>query len=406
MKFWSQWLRSSFPKKPVTSDRSLLLAKSAQELLLPHQNLLQQIRSQVSVPESHWRTLYHSFIQSFSGLVQQLPASESHHHAFAGGLLQHSLEVGLHALQLRSGKMLPLGASPEVISEKQELWSYAVLTAAMMHDIGKPLVDQQITVYLEGQKSNRWKPFSGAMKSGTPYEVSFRSNRKYSLHETIPSLIASQLISVEGLNWLSSDMEVLEVWMLCLSGRKKEAGILGEIITQADQLSVAESLTGSVVQSLPTAKQIPLHQRLTTGLIYLLDNDKLPLNRKGAAGWEYDGKLWLVSKRVLDELRKHMLEEGQSGIPSDNTRLMDELLQHGVLEATEDKRAIWKVSVNLQDWKQELTCLCISLDKLWADKEKWPVSSGIQVLPVGSISNNTSQENNNLKHNLKENKRE
>ncbi|MEE9303683.1 MAG: TraI domain-containing protein [Thiotrichaceae bacterium] len=142
MKFLPNWLRSSFLQKPVTSGRSLLIAKSAQELLLPHQNLLQQIRSQVSVPESHWMNLYQSFIKSFAELVQQLPASESHHHAFAGGLLQHSLEVGLHALQLRSGKMLPLGASPEVISEKQELWSYAVLTAAMMHDIGKPLVDQ------------------------------------------------------------------------------------------------------------------------------------------------------------------------------------------------------------------------------------------------------------------------
>jgi hypothetical protein len=185
-------------------------------------------------------------------------------------------------------------------------------------------------------------------------------------------------------------MEVLEVWMLCLSGRKHEAGILGEIISQADQLSVAENLTGSAatVQSIPTtqARQVPLHQRLTTGLRYLLDNDKLPLNRKGAAGWEYDGKLWLVSKRVLDDLRKHLIEEGQSGIPSDNTRLMDELLQHGVLAATEDKRAIWKVSVSIQDWKQEFTCLCISLEKLWTDKAKWPKSSDIEVLTksVGS----------------------
>ena len=396
MKFLPNWLRSSSQPNTATSDRSLFIAKSAQELLFTHQKILLQIRSQVCVPETHWETLYQSFIESFAALVQEVPASESHHHSQAGGLLLHCLEVGLYALQLRSGKMLPLGASPEVISEKQEIWSYAVLTAAMMHDIGKPLVDQKITYY-NNNKREQWKAFSGVLNIGVQYEVEFRTGRKYSLHETIPSLLASQLVSVEGLNWLSSDMDVLESWLLCLSGRKNEAGVLGEIITQADQLSVAENLTGSsaTTQSIPT-RQVPLHQRLTTGLKYLLDNDKLPLNRKGAAGWEYDGKLWLVSKRVLDELRKHLRDEAQSGIPSDNTRLMDELLQHGVLEATNDSRAIWKVEINLRDWKQEFTCLCIALDKLWSDQKRWPLSSGIQVLPVGDEVKSPSVESNTI----------
>jgi len=33
--------------------------------------------------------------------------------------------------------------------------------------------------------------------------------------------------------------------------------------------------------------------QLLTSLIYLLDNNELPLNRAGAAGWIYDEKLWL-----------------------------------------------------------------------------------------------------------------
>jgi hypothetical protein len=40
--------------------------------------------------------------------------------------------------------------------------------------------------------------------------------------------------------------------------------------------------------------------------------------------------LWLVVKTALDALRAHLLQEGQSGIPSDNRRLMDELQQVAV----------------------------------------------------------------------------
>ncbi|MFM9272206.1 TraI domain-containing protein [Halomonas elongata] len=32
-------------------------------------------------------------IERYAGLVQELPASESHHHAYRGGMLDHGLEV-------------------------------------------------------------------------------------------------------------------------------------------------------------------------------------------------------------------------------------------------------------------------------------------------------------------------
>jgi len=104
MKFWPHWLRSPH-KKPVTSDRVLLIAKSAQELLFPHQHLLQQIRSQVSVPEPHWKKLYQSFIESFAGIFFVLFGFAG---MWMGGtFLENFLPVG-NLNDLFSGGVIPI----------------------------------------------------------------------------------------------------------------------------------------------------------------------------------------------------------------------------------------------------------------------------------------------------------
>jgi hypothetical protein len=68
--------------------------------------------------------------------VGGLAASESNHHAYEGGLLHHSLEVGLISLEL-------LGRSPRrdtfrAVSENGRLlWTRGLAIAALFHDIGK-----------------------------------------------------------------------------------------------------------------------------------------------------------------------------------------------------------------------------------------------------------------------------
>lgn len=69
------------------------------------------------------------------GYVQQLPASEAHHHCDRGGLLAHGLEVALHALKLRRGHLLPQRADTEEIVAKRDIWTFAIFSAALLHDI-------------------------------------------------------------------------------------------------------------------------------------------------------------------------------------------------------------------------------------------------------------------------------
>ena len=347
-------------------------ALTAYQLLKPYENLLTHIHQHVGVPDSHWDAIYLKFIHNFAELVQLLPASESHHHSGAGGLLTHSLEVGLNALKLRKGKMLPLGACAEVIEEQKELWTYAIFTAAMLHDIGKPLTDQIIIIVSE-KPERAWTPLTETMSEGTIYRVSFRRGRKYRSHENVALLLASKILPDSGMNWIASNNDVLDDWTFCLTGRKIEANTLGELVRLADQTSTAQNLSGTDNISLPSSKSIPLHQRLLTSLVHLLDEGTtLPLNRAGAAGWVHDDKLWLVSKRILDEIRKHMTEQGQTGIPSDNTHLMDELMQNSIIIPASEDRAVWKMTVHVDSWKNDFTCLCFPLTKLWSDQSAWP----------------------------------
>ena len=139
-----------FKKNPLTNEKiNGIYGRSSNDLLKPYQHIINQIEQNVGVPNDHWNVNYLEFMSNFALKVQLLPASESHHHSSYGGLLEHSLETGLNALKLRRGKMLPVGANAEVIERKKEIWSYAIFTAALLHDVGKPLTDQILTIVSE-----------------------------------------------------------------------------------------------------------------------------------------------------------------------------------------------------------------------------------------------------------------
>jgi integrating conjugative element relaxase (TIGR03760 family) len=344
---------------------------------------LHEINSIVSLSPAHYAALYQPAIEAFTYYVQQLPASEAHHHAGPGGLLDHGLEVAATALKLRRGHILPAEAPTELIKPQTELWSYATFTAALLHDIAKPAVDHEVDLFdAAGSSLGPWDPWAGPMPAPACwYGMRFRRGRRYRLHARAAPLQARWILPETGLKWLTSEHGVLTVWLAAITGNIEEAGRLGSFITEADALSVASDLSGGVTIRMPAAHAKPLHQRLITGLRYLLDNQDLPLNRPGAAGWLIGDELWLVVKTALDRLRAHLEQEGQTGIPADNRRLMDALQQCGVLVPRKD-RAVWRGLVTLGAWRQELTLLRFPAAKIWSDLAARPAVAPGTVEPV------------------------
>ncbi|WP_038032982.1 TraI domain-containing protein, partial [Thioalkalivibrio sp. ALE28] len=280
-----------------TPREGLLPVQTAEQLLqVPHrQALLRQIANLLALPAGCSSEYVVSAIERYAAFVQAAPASEVHHHSGRGGMLDHGLEVVLKALQIRRGYVLPPRAEPERLSHEADAWSYGVFSAAVLRDVGKPVVDQEIVLYdTLGNRLGRWEPWHGQME---------------------------------------------------------DAGALGQILLQADRESVARNLGGESSDRLPTPTK-PLHEKLMTSLRHLLSSEDLPLNRNGAAGWRTESDLWLVSKRAADALRAQLREEGHSGIPSNNDRIFDTLQEHGLLVANGD-RAIWRARVAGDGWSHE-----------------------------------------------------
>jgi len=322
-----------------------------------------------------------------------------HHHSLPGGLLEHTLETVCNALTIRRAYLLPPGSDPEEINPKQELWTYAVFTGALLHDIGKSVVDQKITLCdKKGKELGIWNPLEGPMKkhkgklTRTSYKIQFTNNRNYKTHEQIGLLVTPYIVPKEGLQWLYSDSRVFHLWSSLLTGHDTEADVLGEIVKKADSASVAKNLGANTGVVLNKTGNRPLHQKLLVALRYLANEALIPLNKSGAAGFVCGDDSWFVCKRVVDMIRDHLLSEGHTGIPNSNDRIFDILQEHKLIIPFEEK-AIWKCRVIIDENKcHELTMLRVKTSLIWPNKDTIPQSFRGEVIPdhIKYVKNSTN----------------
>ena len=104
------------PPAPATVlPKGLMRPESAASLLATprRQKLLEHIWQRTSLSRKQFASLYRAPLERYAELVQAFPASEAHHHAYPGGMLDHGLEIVAYSLKLRQSHLLPIGASPE-----------------------------------------------------------------------------------------------------------------------------------------------------------------------------------------------------------------------------------------------------------------------------------------------------
>lgn len=103
------------PPPPGSGKQGFTQPSLGRDLLaLPRrQKLIENIWQRTSLSREQFASLYRVPLERYADLVQQLPASENHHHAYPGGLLDHGLEIVAYALKIRQNYLLPIGAPPE-----------------------------------------------------------------------------------------------------------------------------------------------------------------------------------------------------------------------------------------------------------------------------------------------------
>ncbi|MDP9663461.1 UNVERIFIED_ORG: integrating conjugative element relaxase (TIGR03760 family) [Pseudomonas cremoricolorata] len=348
----------------AAAPEGFLLPLPAESLLgADHRKkLLERIWQYTALSEPQFEQVYLDPIRRYAAFVQQLPASESHHHAYPGGMLDHGLELVACSLKLRQSYLLPSGAAPEDQAAQADAWSAAIAYGALLHDIGKIAVDVQV----EYQNGEVWHPWHGPLTQ--PYRFRYVVGRDYKLHGAATGLLYSQVLTSRQLDWLSSYPVLWNHLLFLLANHYEHAGTLGELVLQADRVSTAQNIGANPTKALLAPKH-SLQHHLLTGLRHLLKNE-FKFNQPGAAGWLTEDHLWLVSKTATDKLRAYLLAQAVDGIPSSNIALFDELQSHGLVDSTPEGKAVWSATVTEEDWQHRFTFLRLQPSLIWADEPR------------------------------------
>lgn len=234
------------PTSAIETPKGLMRPELAASLLATprRQKLLEHIWQRTSLSRRQFATLYLAPLERYAELVQQFPASENHHHAYPGGMLDHGLEIVAYALKLRQSYLLPAGVTPEAQAAQAEAWTAGTAYAALLHDIGKIAVD----LHVEHADGSVWHPWHGPLRK--PYRFRYRKEREYRLHSAAAGLLYARLLDRDIFDWLSGYPDLWAALLYVLAGQYEHAGTLGELVVQADQASVAQELGGDPSKAL------------------------------------------------------------------------------------------------------------------------------------------------------------
>lgn len=350
--------------------------------------LLENIWQRTSLSRKQFASLYIAPLERYAALVQHLPASENHHHAYVGGMLDHGLEIVAYALKIRQTYLLPIGAPPESQAAQAEAWSAAAAYGSLIHDLGKIAVD----VIVELEDGSTWHPWYGPITQR--YRFKYVKGRDYKLHGAASSLIYSQVLPVEALDWLSGFPELWAQLLFTLAGQHEYADTLGEIVSQADQASVSQELGGNPERAMSAPKQ-SLQRKLVDGLRMLV-KEKFKLNQPDGPsdGWLTQDALWLVSKTTVDQLRASLLAQGIEHIPSSNAPMFNMLQDQAIVQTNAQDKAIWSAKIdNGRGWTNTFTFIKVSPALIWPQAADRPENyAGTVTVEVVSHESDTAPE--------------
>ncbi|HAT1683780.1 TPA: DNA-binding domain-containing protein [Klebsiella oxytoca] len=360
-----------------------LYPQSAGELLATplRQRLMKIIWQRTSLSASLFTQLYQTPVMRFAELAQQLPASEYHHHSRPGGLLDHTLEVAAFVAKLRQRHLLPAGTAPEDQAREAEAWTAGIIYAALLHDVGKIVTDIEVIT----DDAQRWYPWLGPLTR--PYRLKYRKNHNHALHPAVAGLLATQILPATALNWLAQYRELYESFLFCISGHYDQAGIIGDLIQEADRASVAQFMGANASAALECPQPSLAKQILTAFRELVPSQFKLNNPSSGSDGWLTGDALWLISKTTADRVRAWLLQQGVTGVPDSNVRLFDEIQAHGLLIPTPEGKAVWTCEIAADSgWTPgcPLTLLRLSPVRVWSADRPAPFPG--KVTPVAVVA--------------------
>lgn len=354
--------------------RKYAVSKTGRDLLSSPERatMVRKIKRLFSITEDVWCNHYLYAIEQFAELVQEVPASEIHHHSNAGGLIDHTLEA-LHAgVRIAQGYVLPPNSEPEHIASSSDRWRFGAFVAILAHDIGKVVTDIEIVYRERGGEFQHWHPWYEKIPPGAEYSYRYKKragNSKIakSLHEKAAMSLLPRLLTKKAAQWIFEDTELLAQLFSTVTHATFGGQAIAEIVRTADSASVAKNLGAETGVRTDHSSSIPLHEKLIVSLRKLINDGDLKRNKPGAAIWVTETDTWVVSKATMEAVRVQLVNEGHKGIPKNIVRLFEVLREHELLIPNIEGESVWTAEINdfAKNWQQKLTFLRFKNEIIW-----------------------------------------
>lgn len=337
-----------------------------EKLLASQAEILAQYKRSVIVDAAAFETHYMGGLRRFANFAHLLPASQSHHHRGAGGLLRHSMEVALGALQGADKMLLNVGKSPAQRRSIEPRWQLTAFLAGLCHDVGKPATDITIT---SSDRNLTWKPLSEDLYTWakkariSSYFLDWRPGRGKQ-HIALSNLISERIIGTESLQWIEEGGTDLVVWLMeALNGSPGANNPLYDLIIRADQASVERDLKSMGVAMAGYELGVPVERHLTDIMRRLIKEGLWQINEPGARVWNVNGGIYLVWPAAGEEIARKVREDGVPGFPRTHDGILDMLRERGLAFIREgDGERFWKISPEVLEAKiPNISLACVRL---------------------------------------------
>lgn len=200
-------------------------------------------------------TLYRQLILNLADFVGKLPASESNHHNWPGGLLKHSLEVASIAFKYAKSWDLPPIAMNDYEARRRPRWQYAAWVIGLFHDVGKAITDMVVVCEDANGKIYRWNPMLKSLNEFCAehkivrYYIDMNDASRYmnsagrfKRHEGMASSLLDKLLTPESRHFLTSSPDpgfgLYEQVSSILAGKKGGDKYLMDALNRGEELSV------------------------------------------------------------------------------------------------------------------------------------------------------------------------
>lgn len=392
---------------PSYPDKGLAVPAVPPAILLESQRaLIDDLQRASSMSHEDFRELLLPAIESYAAYVHLLPASEAHHHCGQGGLLRHGIECAFYAALKCESTVFALDHPPSTRKHLEPRWRMAAMIGAMLHDMGKPLVDVGA---IDGTGDLIWNPHTCSLFAWLQdnrldyYQIHWRPGARHKRHEAFTAALVYRLIPPATMAWLGDyhGQETVDAMMMALSGSSDPRNPLAAIIKAADSASVSRDIQDARTRQAASGQG---GSRGVAARIVRAIHDKIEIgewivNNVDAGIYRTTEGLLVAFPAVAVKAIQALRDAGETSIPNEPMKILEILNDHGFLKPNVQPDGTtymtWQAQVAVSDRGQSIlvpvTGMLFTREELIPNSIVPPTALAVQLLDTkGNVLGGTA----------------